>query len=159
MPKEPWTVPLFFLAPGFFKELVPSRTPAIVLVSNGIVEVVVLVVILGFVKFHGRTNFGDNRLCKLSRFLQSVSGLQSQSSLFLVMVEDRRSVLAPYIRELSVFLCRIHVFPKHIEQLHVGDFGRILEDLNRLEMSSPARRDLLVGGILLHTPRVSGCGG
>src|SRR5262249_28873820 len=70
-----------------------------------------------------------------------------EAALLLVTIKDRAAILIAVIAELLIFRQRIDIVPKNIEQLLVGDFRWIEDDLNRLGMARPAVGNLLIGRI------------
>src|SRR5439155_13189764 len=107
--------------------------------------VVVLVVVLGLVEWSGRYNLGLDRLLE-ARLIFGLRGLR-QALLLVVVVEDRRAVLVAAIAELAVLRERIVVVPEHVEELFVGDLGRVVDDLDRLGMAGAAAADVIIGRI------------
>jgi len=76
--------------------------------------------------------------------------------LFLVVIEDGRSIPRPHIAELLVRRERIDVLPEHIEQLRVGDLRRSVENLDSIGVAGAARGYFLLRGALLVPARIAG---
>src|SRR6266487_1372823 len=77
-------------------------------------------------------------------------------ALRLVVIEDRGAVLGPVIAELGVPGQRIDVAPEHLEQALVADLRGVVDHLDGLRVARRARRDFIVGGVLLVPARVAG---
>src|SRR5262249_15103834 len=136
---------LVLLAPQLFEPGIAPAIEAVEFVADGILHVVILMVLFGFVERAGRHDCGLDRLLEalLNRRLRGFR----QRSLLLAMIEDRAAVLVAVIAELPILRQGIDVVPEHVEQLVIAHLGRVVDDLYRFGMPGAAVRDLLVAGI------------
>ena len=104
-------------------------------------------VILGRVKCTQRKDFGDDRFVQPTRGRQLLLGGLGHSTLLVVGIENDTSILRPPVDKLTTGIRGVHVSPEHVEQLLVGDFGRVINHLHGLHVPGATGRNLLVGGI------------
>src|SRR5947209_6871863 len=71
------------------------------------------------------------------------------------MVENRGAILRAIIRPLPIASRRIVVLPKHVEQVVIGDLGRIVLDLHNLRVAGPVGADVLVRRIFQRSAGVT----
>src|SRR5947209_13899285 len=96
----------------------------------GILLIIFLVIILGRPEFHRRENFRGDRLVKFSRAGELGFGGFGDFLLILVGVENRGAVARADVGELSIGLRGIDLFPVNVQQLVIGDFCWIINDLD-----------------------------
>src|SRR5262249_5531217 len=136
---------LVLLAPQLLEPRVAATIEAIKFIANGILQVVVLMVFLGFVERPGRHDLGCNRL--LEALLDNrLRGFRLRT-LLLAAIKDRAAVLVAVVAELPILRQRIDIVPEHVEQPAIAHLRRIVHDLHRLGMAGTAMRDLLIGRI------------
>src|SRR5262245_2321759 len=71
------------------------------------------------------------------------------------MEKNYRAILLAPVRALTVELGRVGGLPEHLQQLFVGDFGRIVIHLDRLGVSGGVGAYLFVCGIRRLSARVT----
>src|SRR5512135_2718256 len=143
--------------PKHIEPLVATAVKTVEFVTDRIFLVIVLVVILGRVELCCLYNLGNDRFFEGLVLLQQRLRLQRQPVLFLVMIEDCAPILMPMITELPVLNSRVDIVPEDVQELLIGHFCRVIDDLNRLGVPCPSGRDLFVSGILFLPPSVTGC--
>src|SRR5262245_17519788 len=74
------------------------------------------------------------------------------------MVEDGGAILCTAVTELSIGCRRVDVVPEDFEELGVANLGWIVDNLDRLGVSSFACRHFLVGGSLFVPSCIAGRG-
>src|SRR5690242_9110421 len=104
---------------------------------------VALVVVLGAVERRCRRDLGDDRAVEAG--LHAVAHLGRDAGLLGVVEEDRRAVLRADVRSLAVELRGIVQREELLDELLVGDLGRIEVDLHDLGVPRAPRAHLLVG--------------
>src|SRR5262249_53156632 len=124
------------LPPQFFEPGVSSAIEAIEFIADGILHVVILMVLLGFVERAGRHYCGRNVLLESVRN-RSLRGLR-QRALLVAVIEDRAAVLVAVVAELPILRQRIDVVPEHVEQLLIAHLGRVVHDLHRFGVAGAA---------------------
>src|SRR2546423_12193123 len=92
--------------------------------------VIFLVIRLSRMEFHRWQNFGPDWLIEFPRVRQLLLGNLRVFFLVIVAVKNRSPITRSDVSELSIRLGRIDLPPVNIEQLIVGDFGRIVSDLD-----------------------------
>src|SRR6185295_12735405 len=120
------------LAPDLVEPRVPSGSGAVRLIVLGILARVVLVIRLGGPENARRQDGGGDRRLEDAGGLELPLRLARRGGLRGVEREDRGVVLGPAIVELSIRLRRVDVVPEDVEQLLVGDAGRIVRDVHGL---------------------------
>ena len=94
------------------------------------------------------------------------------------MKENGRAILRPDIRPLAIHLRRVVILEEDLQQVFVGNLGRIVRDLDCLGMTGRVRADIMVGRVrsmsagiadpglqnagsgaegLFYAPKTSGC--
>src|SRR6516165_6354739 len=116
------------LAPQFLEPGVASAIEAIEFVADGILHVVILMVLFGFVERAGRHDCGLDRLLEAFRN-RRLRGFR-QRALLVAVIEDRAAVLVAVVAELPILGQRIDVVPEHVEQLLIAHLGRVVHDLH-----------------------------
>src|SRR5712691_2186982 len=122
-----------------------SRNPAPHEVAGVVALVlleVALVVFLRAPEPGRRHDLGDDRLLEVA--LRLLLGPEGLLLLLGVVREDDRAVLVPVVGALAVQCRRVVHVPEGVQQLRVGDLGRVVRDLDGLGVPGPARADLLV---------------
>src|ERR1700737_3577389 len=99
-------------------------------VPERILLVEVLVVLLGRKKRRGRGDLRHDFPLEARHLFDPLLRLLGGFPLRLVLVEDRRAVLRAVVAELAVGLRRIDVVPEDLEQLLVGNLGRVVSYLD-----------------------------
>src|SRR5262245_45530960 len=136
---------LVLLAPQLFEPGIASAIEAVEFVEDGILHVIILMVLFGFVERAGRNDGGSNGLLEAFRN-RRLRGF-SQHTLLVAVIEDRAAVLVAVVAELPILRQRIDVVPEHVEQLLIAHLGRVIHDLHRFGVAGAAARYLLVAGI------------
>src|SRR6478735_860461 len=126
---------------------IAAAAGAVELVSDGILLVVVLVILLGWVERARLNDFGID-MWKVSVFLKLGFARFGRLTLAWVQIEDRAAVLTPVIAELLILDGGIDVVPEVVEQLRVRDLVRVVVDQHRFRVAGATAAHLLVGGIL-----------
>ena len=109
--------------------------------------VIFLVIRLSRIEFHRWQNFGHDWLIEFPRVRQLLLGNLRVFFLVIVAVKNRSPITRSDVSELSIRLGRIDLPPVNIEQLIVGDFGRIVSDLDRFPVACFFRRNEFVSGV------------
>src|SRR5439155_1730417 len=109
--------------------------------------------LLGRPKGGGRRDLRHDRRAEAAVLFPSFLGGQRGAPLGLVVIEDRRAVLAAPIRELPVFGGRIDVVPEDVQQVLVTDLCRIVKHLNRFRVPGFSSPHLMVSRMWLGPPR------
>src|SRR5215831_13665109 len=132
-------------APQLLKPDVASAIETIEFVADGILHVVILMVLFGFVERPGWHDCGLERLLEalLNRRLRGFR----QRPLFVAVIEDRAAVLVAMVAELPILRQGIDVVPEYVEELVIANLGRVVDDLHRFGVAGAAARHLLVAGI------------
>src|SRR5215469_5089221 len=63
------------------------------------------------------------------------------------MIENCRTVLCSPVRPLAVQLRGIVILPKHLEQILIGNLGRVVLNLDRFGVSGAIGANIFVGGV------------
>src|SRR4029077_17517588 len=116
------------------------------------------VILFGGIELRGWRDLGDDGPVEKSRSGQRLFGCARPLFLLGRDREYRRAVLLADIRPLAVHRRGIVVLPKNLEKIAVGDFRRVVRDLERFGMAGTAAADVLISGILRLTARVTDAG-
>src|SRR5213594_1382014 len=144
------------ISPELLEPPVPAASGPVAVVLNGIFYVVILVVLFGGIKLCRRLDLGHDWFFKRLRFFQCGLRFECETFLLLVEIEDRAPILASPVAKLAIRRRRIDIVPEDIEQLLIAYLLRIENDLNRLSVSGPARRNFLIGRVFLLPSRITG---
>lgn len=139
----------------FNKRITPG-SPAVLLIMQGILFVVILMVILRRPKGGGRQDLRGNRLVEPSAFRQGAFRCFCCRSLCFVVPENRRLVRSTAIVKLPPRIGRVYLPPKYIQQSVIGENTRIKRNLNSLIVPCRLGTDFFVRRIVLVSPRVPG---
>src|SRR5262245_32545064 len=140
-----FTMVLVLLAPQLFEPGIPSAIEAVEFIADGILRVVILMVLFGFVEWAGRQDCGLDGLLEAFRN-RRLRGFR-QRALLIAVIEDRAAVLVAVVAELPILRQGIDVVPEHVEQLVIAHLGQVVHALHRFGMAGAAARDVLVPGI------------
>ena len=110
---------------------------------TGIIIVIFLMIIPGFVKFRKRHNFGDDGVIEV--FLRRGPLFFRRQFLRFAVIKDEGAVLRALVRALAIERGWIMRLPENVEQLLVGDSGRVKFDLGHLGVAGGAGAYLFVG--------------
>src|SRR5262249_17135828 len=138
--KDDDRVSLLLLPPQLLEPRIAPAIKAIKFIADGILQVVVLMVFLGFVERPGRYDLGCNRL--LEALLDNRVGGFRLRTLLLTTIKDRAAVLIAVVAELPILRQRIDIVPEHLEQPAIAHLRRIVHDLHPLGMAGAAMRHL-----------------
>src|SRR5687767_13806118 len=116
---------------------------------------VILVILLGGPEGRSGYNFRDDRPAPLPRSIHPRLHLLRDLTLFVVVKENRGTVLRPHVVALAILGGGIVQTEVMLENLLVADFGGIELDLQRLGVAGASGLDRLVGGIRCGSTRVS----
>jgi len=106
-----------------------------------------LVIILGSVEGFERFGLSYDGSIPDSRCIDFLDDLLSSHFLFVVMVEDDRTILTANIIALTVQCLRVMHREEDLQDLSVRDHLGVEGDLNDLRVSCSAGADLLIGRI------------
>src|SRR5258708_3971604 len=146
----------FFWAPQLFEPAVASAGIAVVVVTNRILDVILLVILLGRPEFRPRDDFSDDLLIEPAGALDRPFRVLGEPLLRVVGGEDRGAILIAVIAELRVCRQRIDVAPEQVEQVFIGDLRGIEHDAHRFGVAGAAGRYFFIGRILLRPAGVAG---
>src|SRR6476469_4066790 len=140
--------------PELLEPLGASAIPFVELVTHRIRVVIILVIVLRRGKGGDRLDFRRYRLA-----LEAIRNLLlrrlGQTLLFIVADEDHASIGVALVAELTVCVEWVDIVPIGVEQLRIGHFCGIVDDLNRLLiafMVAIVRVRLGAAGIARHRP-------
>jgi hypothetical protein len=111
-----------------------------------IIIVIVLMLILGHVKFLQRHNLRDDRV--LEFFLRVSFGLFGRGFLGVILVKNYRTILCSRVGSLPIQSRRVMRIPKIVQQFFVGNFLRVIFDLRDFRVAGGAGADVMIGGVL-----------
>jgi len=117
------------------------------------------VIVFSFVEGSRGNNLRDDRLSICSRLSALLLRALSRGLLFGVVIENRGTILRSRVGPLPVQLRGIVVLPEDIQQLFIGNLGRIIVDLDRFGMPGAIRTNIFVRRILHLPARVTDAGG
>src|SRR5215470_8083872 len=92
-------------APNFLEALIATAVPPIVFVPHRVLLMVLLVVLLGRIKFRGGDDFGYDRTREALRFVEPPFRLFGEPPLRLIVVKDGSPILMAVVTELR-FRCQ-----------------------------------------------------
>src|SRR5262249_47534515 len=139
------TMVLVLFAPQLFEPGVAPAIEAVEFVADGILHVVILMVLFGFVERAGRHDCGLERLLEalLNRRLRGFR----QRPLLVAVIEDPAGLWVAWVAELPIFRQGIDVVQEHVEEFVIAPLGGVVDDLPRFGGAGAAARHLLVAGI------------
>ncbi|MNP49129.1 hypothetical protein D3C76_1432980 [compost metagenome] len=117
---------------------------------------VILMIILGRVKYNRIPDFCHNGLVKSSTCGQFLLGLLSQFTLSLIVYKDRCTILGSAILELTSVVGWVNLRPVKLQQPLIGKQLRIECDFNHLNVSGSPCFDLLICGMFNVTACIPG---
>src|SRR4029453_2191136 len=107
-------------APELLEHVIAPATPAVDLVTQRILLVVVLVIVLGGIERAGGTDRGDPGLLQHVAPVRLLLPGRRLRELLVARCEDRGGVLRAAVAELAARVGRVDVAPEHLEQLGIA---------------------------------------
>src|SRR5688572_30924355 len=103
-------------------------------VAVGISQQVVLMLRFGFPELGQRCDLGDDLAWPQPGFVDVGYRVLGDATLFVVRVEDRRSIARPEVVALAIARGRVVQLEEELQDLPVADPGGIEDDLDRFRM-------------------------
>ena len=128
--------------PDFSKAVIPATTPAIILVFQLMIPVVILVGCRCFIKFRAGQDAGMDSGIK--HMLNLVTHLLSSLLLLPVQIKNGTGVLFAMITELTVFHRGINMSKKENQQLLITDLSGIIGYPHRFLVRCIAAGDFMI---------------
>src|SRR3989338_2773734 len=137
------------LSPDLLQVGPPAGEKIVTVVADRGFFVVVLMVFFGRVKCRVGDDVCRDGLVKFFRVFQLLFRCFRQIFLLFVVIENSRCVLSSLVRELPAVIGRIDLAPEDVQELVIGNPGRVKRNLHGLPVAGAARGNFLIRRVFL----------